>query len=328
MPTNLPPDYFKIEKEFRAARSTTEKIALLEELISVVPKHKGTDHLRADLRRRLSKLRDPSQSRKGIGRHESSFLIDKEGAGQVAVVGPPNVGKSALVAALTNANPEVSQAPFTTWEPSPGMMQLVDIQVQLIDTPPLHSDYVEPQLMDLLRRVDLILLVVDLETDPDEQLQQSLDILMENRIVPRRLLHRYDSTRRPAVKPVIVVANKADDEASAELFQLFCELLEQEWHCIPVSAATGRNFELLKQEVFDALNIMRVYSKPPGKPPDLNAPYVARKGITVQEFAAKVHKDFVENLSTARVWGSSEFDGQMVPRDHVLQDGDVVELRI
>ena len=119
-----------------------EQIALLEELISVVPKHKGTDHLRADLRRRLSKLKGQSQSRKEVSRRQSIFLIEKEGVGQVAVVGAPNVGKSALVAALTNATPDVSEAPFTTWQPTPGMMPFEDVQVQLIDTPSLCPEYV------------------------------------------------------------------------------------------------------------------------------------------------------------------------------------------
>jgi ribosome-interacting GTPase 1 len=247
MPTNLPPEYFEIDKELRAAKTVTEKIALLEELISTVPKHKGTDHLRADLRRRLAKLREQSQSRKGVSRRESVFLIDREGAGQVAVVGPPNVGKSALLAALTNAQPEVSPAPFTTWDPTPGMMPIENIQVQLIDTPPLHGDYVEPQFMDLLRKVDLILLVVDLQTHPFEQLENTLELLRAHRIWPLRQQNEYQGERRAAFKPILVLANKADDEDSDELVQLFCELMSEEWPCIPVSALTGRNFDLLKK---------------------------------------------------------------------------------
>jgi len=328
MPTNLPPEYFEVEREYRAAKSITEKIALLEELISTVPKHKGTDHLRADLRRRLSKLKASLETRRGVSRRESAFLIDKEGAGQVVVIGPPNVGKSALVATLTNANPEVADYPYSTWEPTPGMMPMEDIQIQLIDTPPLDGDYVAPQLLDLIRRADLILLIVDLQTNPDRQLEQTLAILEENRIVPRRRLDRYTGARRPTVKPLLVVVNKADDEDSDELFELFCELLDEEWPCIPISATTGRNLDRLKRAVFERLEVIRIYSKPPGKPPDLTAPYIAKKGITVGEFAGKVHKDFSEQLASARIWGSAEFDGQMVSRDYALQDGDIVELRI
>lgn len=328
MPTNLPPEYFEIDREFRAATSTTEKLRLLEELISVVPKHKGTDHLRADLRRRLSKLRERSQTRKGISRRESNFLIDKEGAGQVVLVGAPNVGKSALVAALTNASPAVSEAPFSTWKPTPGMMYVNDVQIQLIDTPPLHADYVEAQLMDLLRRCDLILVVVDLQTHPVEQLHQSLALMREQRIWPLREKKQYVGERLAAFKDLVVVVNKADDDDSDELFALFCDLLGEDWPCIPVSAQTGRNLEQLKRELFERLEIMRIYAKPPGKAPDFSAPFVMKVGGTVEEFAAEVHQDFVQSLGSARVWGSADFDGQMVPRDHVLRDGDVVELRI
>lgn len=327
MPTNLPPDYYTIEKEFRAAKSIPEKIALLEKMTRIVPKHKGTDRLRAGLRRKLSKLRTSAGARKGVSRRESAFLIDKEGPGQVVLVGPANVGKSALVVALTNATPEVADYPFTTWTPTPGMMPVKDIQIQLIDTPPLDRDYVDPQLVDLIRRADLILLVVDLQTDPDRQLEDTVAILEQNRIVPLHLADRYSEGRPLMIKPLLVLANKADDESSDELFELYCQLLEDEWPCLPVSATTGRNLDRLRWAVFEQLEIMRIYSKPPGREADLSSPFVMKKGSTLEEFARGVHQDFFEKLAGARVWGSAEFDGQMVSRDYVLQDGDVVELR-
>jgi ribosome-interacting GTPase 1 len=326
MPTNLPPEYFEVDKRYRAAKSTQEKIALLEELISTIPKHKGTDKLRADLRRRLSKLKTAPQTRKGISKQVSAFRIDREGAGQVAVVGPANVGKSALVAALTNATPEVADYPYTTWTPTPGMMPVEDIQVQLIDTPPLNRDFVEPELMALIRRSDLILLVVDLQTYPIQQLDDTVAFLQEHRIAPRHLADRYSEPRLTFI-PLLVLVNKNDDERSDEDFEVLRELLEDDWPLLPVSAATGRNFERLKQAVFEQLEIIRVYSKPPGEEPDLSAPFVLKKGSTVAELAGKVHQDFFHRLKSARVWGSATYDGQMVSRGHVLQDGDVVELR-
>ena len=168
MPANLPPDYFDAEKRFRAAKTTKEKIARLEEMLTIMPKHKGTDKLRADLRRRISKLKDVSQSKKGGAKRDSAFYIEKEGAAQVVVTGPTNTGKSALVAALTNATPEVAPYPNTTWKPTPGMMPVKNIQIQLIDTPPIDRDYIEPELIDLIRRADLILLVVDLQVQVEE----------------------------------------------------------------------------------------------------------------------------------------------------------------
>ena len=327
MPTNLPPEYFEVERRFRAAKSPEEKIACLEELYGTIPKHKGTDRLRADLRRRLSKLKAAAQTRKGAGRQASAFHIDREGAGQVAVVGPANVGKSALVAALTNATPEVADYPYTTWVPTPGMMPVEDIQVQLIDTPPLNRDFVEPELWNLIRRADLLLLVVDLQAYPIEQLEDTIAMLQEHRIVP---LHRKDRTtdqERLTFIPLLVVVNKNDDERTDEEYEVLYELLGDEWPLLPVSATTGRNFERLKWAVFEQLGIVRVYSKPPGEAPDLGAPFVVRKGTTVEEFAGKVHQDFMQNLKAVRVWGSAAYDGQMVSRSHVLQDGDVVELR-
>jgi ribosome-interacting GTPase 1 len=328
MPTNLPPEYFEADKRYRAAQSTAEKIARLEELLGTIPKHKGTDKLRADYRRRLSKLKSAAQAKKGPGRQESVYRIDREGAGQAIVMGPPNVGKSSLVAALTNASPEVSAAPFTTWEPTPGMMPVEDIQVQLIDTPPLNRDFVEPGLLDLFRSADLLLLVVDLQTDPLGQLEASIAFLREHRIVPSCLGEAPADDRGLSFVRVLVVVNKNDDEASDELCEVFQALLEDDWPLVPVSATTGRNLEFLKRVVFEQLEIIRVYSKPPGKKPDLDRPFVLPKGSTVEDMAAKVHRDFLDKLKAARVWGSADFDGQMVARDYALADGDVVELRL
>ncbi|HUV95519.1 MAG TPA: GTPase [Anaerolineae bacterium] len=328
MPANLPPEYFETEKRYRAAKSTAEKIACLGELLSVIPKHKGTERLRGDLRRRLSKLKTAPRGRKSRSRRDSVFRIVREGAGQVVVVGLANVGKSALVASLTNATPQVAAFPFTTWKPTPGMMPMEDIQIQLVDTPPLNRDFVEPELLDLIRGSDLILLVVDLQTDPVQQLEDTIALLLQHGIAPRHLKDRSAEQRRVTLIPLLVLANKSDDQSTDEDFEIFCELLEDDWPLLPVSATTGRNLQRLKQVVFERLEIVRVYSKRPGQEPDLDAPFVLKKGSTVADVAGKVHGDLFEKLKTARVWGTDVYDGQMVSRDHVLHDGDVVELQI
>jgi small GTP-binding protein len=326
MPTNLPPEYFEVERRYKAAQSDAEKISLLEELISTIPKHKGTDKLRAGLRKRISKMRDAAQSqKKKTSRHESSFHIEREGAGRVVLVGPPNAGKSSLVTTLTHATPKVSESPFTTWAATPGMMPFENIQIQLIDTPPLSREHIEPEMMDLIRTSDLILLVIDLQAFPFEQLETTVAILKEHRIEPSR---DQNEERGITHLPFIMILNKDDDEKSDEDFQAFCELLQEDWNLVSVSAATGRNLDELKQAVFKGLDIVRIYSKPPGKEPNLNSPFVLKNGSTLEEFAEKVHHDFVKNLKSARVWGSAVHDGQQVGRDHVLQDGDVVELHI
>jgi ribosome-interacting GTPase 1 len=327
MPQNLPPEYKKVELRYREAETDSERIACLEEMYSIVPKHKGTDKLRANLRKKLSKLKDASQTKKKVGKHESAFNIDKEGAGQAVLVGHANVGKSALVEALTNAEPEVADFPFTTWSPTPGMMQIDNIQGQLIDTPPINKEFIEPELVDMIRRSDLILLMVDLQAEPITQLEQSVAFLEEHRIVPRHRIEKYPEGERLTFIPMLVLINKNDDENSDEDFAVFQELVGEDWTMIPLSVKTLRNIDGMKAAVYDELDIIRVYSKAPGKEPDLSSPFVMDKGNTVEEFARKVHLDFYQNLKAARVWGTGVFDGQMVGRDHVLQDGDVIELR-
>lgn len=328
MPTNLPPDYFEAEAKYRAATSPEDKISWLQEMLRIMPKHKGTDKLRADLRKRLSKLKSAAQAKKKVGRRESAFQIDREGAGQVVVIGPPNVGKSSLVATLTNATPEVADFPYTTWDPTPGMMPLENIQIQLIDTPPLNQEFVDPELLNLVRRADLVLLILDLRTDPLEQLAESVALLREHRIVPQHQKAHYDGERRPVFVPLLVLVNKYDGPEADELWEIFQALLEGEWPLLPISTKTGHNLETLKWTVFERLRIIRVYSKAPGQDPNRDQPFILERGSTVEEFAGKVHQDFAEHLKTARLWGSATYDGLMVPRDYVLQDGDVVELHM
>jgi ribosome-interacting GTPase 1 len=328
MPTNLPPEYYKIEERFREAKTNEEKAALLEDMLSVIPKHKGTDHLRADLRRKLSRLKDASSAKGKVSRYASAFHIDREGAGQVSVVGPANSGKSAFVDALTNAEPEVAEYPFTTRRPTPGMMPIENIQVQLIDTPPIDGEFIEPELIDLIRRADLILLMIDLQGFPIEQFEQSIAFLEENRIVPSHRRAQFPEDRRWASPPFLILVNKVDDESLDEDYEVLREFIPREWHILPISVLSGRGLDAMKKAVFDALEIIRVYSKAPGRDPDYNSPFVMKRGGTVDEFAAKIHQDFARNLKAARVWGSGEFEGQMVSRDYELHDGDVVELRI
>ena len=327
MPTNLPPEYREVEKRYKAAKTPPEKIETLEELISTIPKHKGTDKLRAGLRKRLAKLKASAQTAKKTGKRPSAFRIDREGAAQVLVIGSGNVGKSALVDTLTNASPEVSGTPFSTWSATPGMMLIENIQVQLVDTPALNRDFVEPELMDLIRRSDLMLIVIDLQADTIQQLEDTLIQLEEHRIAPLHMREQHEGKRRFTFIPALLLVNKADDEASDRDFEVLLELLEEQWPMLPVSAKTSRNLDRMKQIIFDMLDIVRVYSKIPGKEPDTSAPFVMKRGGTVEEFAGKVHQDFVKGLKSVRVWGSSAFDGQMVNREYVLQDGDIVELR-
>lgn len=328
MPTNLPPEYFDAEKRYRSASTSAEKLACIEEMLTIIPKHKGTDKLRAGLRKRVSKLKSATQAKKSLAKHESAYHINKEGAGQVIIVGATNVGKSAMVAALTNAAPEVADFPHTTWKPTPGMMPMENIQIQLIDTPPLSKEYVDPEMMDLIRRCDLVLLMVDLQTDPLQQLEDTVALLEEHGIVPLRLKDRYKDKRGISLIPFLIMANKNDNIATDENLDIFRELLNDNWPMVAASVTTGRNLDRLKATIVERLNIIRVYSKSQGKKPDRSSPFVLKKGSTIVDFASKVHQDFAQKLKAAKVWGPAVFDGQMVQRDYVLQDGDIIELQI
>jgi len=326
MPANLQPQYFEAEKNFRLAKTTLEKIAALQEMLAIMPKHKGTDHLRAELRRRIAKLNQASD--KTAATQRASMIILKEGAAQVAVIGPPNVGKSQLVSRVTNASPTVAEYPFTTHTATPGMMEFENIQIQLIDTPPLVAHSTESWLPPTLIRADALLVVVDLSDDPLTQIEAITTELENMRIGidTRKAEEEQGSVLNQ--KKALIIGNKIDlDEASLNYTSLQHKYKDQ----LPVtaiSAKKGTGLEELKHKIYQMLDIIRVYTKMPGGKPDFNDPIILNRGSTLGDAAAAVHKDFRAGLKYARVWGSGKHDGVMVKRDHILKDGDIIELHI
>ncbi|HEV8132150.1 MAG TPA: GTPase [Acidobacteriota bacterium] len=324
MPANLTPEYREAEKHFKGAKTTGEKIAALEHMLATIPRHKGTEKIQADLKRRLSKLRT-TQEKKPASRSGLIYHVDKEGAGQVALVGPPNSGKSLLLRRLTRAAPEVAGYPFTTRVPLPGMMDFEDIRIQLVDLPPAHSDFPESWVYQIIRNADAALLVVDLG-DPDllEDLEATLAELAKAKV---QLGHSTEpGTPGWVAKPAILCANKNDLNGAAGNLGILEELYGDRGRILSVSAETNDGLESLRRALFDLLQVVRVYSKAPGKKPDLAAPYALKRGSRVIDLAGLVHKDFLTQLKFARVWGHGKFEGQMVNREYVLQDRDVVEL--
>jgi len=328
MPANLPPHYFEAEKRYREAQSPEDKVAALEDMLTIMPKHKGTDKLRADIRRRISKIKTQPRQKKAISRWESDYSIDKEGAAQLVVIGPPNVGKSSLVDTLTNATPEVADFPHSTWKPTPGMAPYENIQFQLIDTPPISDEFVDPLMADLLRRTDILLVMLDLQADPIQQFEDTLSILGEWRIFLEGMPVPEDLQKLPFVKKALIAANKMDEEENEEDFQVFLELSGLKLPCLGLSTLTKRNLEKLLVKMYDIAEIIRVYTKAPGKEPDPNSPFVLPRGSTLETLAEKIHKDFAHKLKYARMWGTDVFDGQMVQKDYVLQEGDTAEIHV
>lgn len=326
MPANLTPEYFNAEKEYKAAKTPEEKLVGLQRMLSVIPKHKGTDKLQADLRRRISQLKERLEQR--TKKKGPSFRVKPEGAGQMTLIGPPNSGKSALLAALSNAEPEIADYPFTTREPAPGMVHYKDVQIQLVDLPPVSREHCESFVFDNIKVSDGALLVIDLGApDPVEDLSQTLDVLQGKRIslVPPEA-DALEAEPGVAVVRSLLVLNKSDLDPDGELTALIREMIDSPLPFHVVSAQERVGLDGLVADIFDLLHVIRVYSKQPGKPPDLDAPFTTPIGTTVLDFAGRVHKDFAENLKSARIWGSAKFDGQIVQRDYVLQDGDIVEL--
>ena len=328
MPANLPPAYLEAEKRYREAKTPEAKVEVIEEMLTIVPKHKGTDKLRADLRRRVSKFKDQALHKKGVSKKKTAFTIDKEGAGQVVVIGPPNAGKSALVDILTNASPEVADFPHTTHKPTPGMVPYEDIQFQLVDTPPITRDYIDPLMADLIRRADIVVILLDLYADPLLQFEDIIYILQTLRIFPGNAPIPEDLNKTPFIKKMFVVANKMDKLEDEEDFEIFLELAEMKLSCLGISTRTGKNLMSFVEKLYELSEVIRVYTKAPGKEPDMKSPFVIPRESTLEDMAGKIHKDFVEKLKHAKIWGKSVRDGQMVQKDYVMQDGDVVEMHI
>jgi ribosome-interacting GTPase 1 len=326
MPANLPPQYFDAEKRFREAKTPAEKAAALEAMLAIMPHHKGTDKLRADLRRRLSKLKDEQERRKG-GSRSALFSVKREGAGQVALVGCPNAGKSQLLAALTNAEPEIADYPFTTQTPQAGMMAFENIQIQLVDLPPLTPDHTEPWAFNIMRNADCLLLVLDLSEDPLSELETIREVLRGQRIFLQGDAAE-DVETGSLIKKYLLVGNKADLPRSGENAAIFKEFYGERFPIIMISAKEGTQTEGLRQQLFSLLSILRVYSKRPGREADPSAPICLKQGSTVLDLAQEIHKDFVAKLQYARLWGSGRFDGQRVQRDYILKDGDIIELHM
>lgn len=330
MPANLPPEYFEAEKRFKQASTPAEKISALEALIATVPKHKGTDKLRADLRRRLSQLRKEAVSKKK-GSRTDFYTVPKEGAAQAALVGFPNSGKSSLLASLTNANPVIADYPISTVLPLPGMMPFEDIQIQLIDLPPIGNDATDGWVSAILRSADLLLLVLDLTEDPEVQAELLIDQLRRWNlyIIKNGETPAQDSKNSFSIfKRMLMVGNKKDIPGVEENFQTLKEKYGNQFQCIAVSALRKENIEELRRRIFDISGVIRVYSKPPGKEPDLSTPFTVPYGSTVIDLARFIHKDFIGNFKFARIWGSARFDGQRVEKNHILKDKDIVELRV
>jgi ribosome-interacting GTPase 1 len=328
MPANLPPQYSKAEEEYRKASTPADRLEKLREMFRLLPKHKGTEKLQSDLKQKISRARDDLEGA-GAGAKKSGVghRVPKEGAGQVVLIGGPNAGKSALLAALTNARPEVAAYPYTTRAPQPGMMAWEDVRVQLVDLPAIDADFMEAWVPGLVRSADAALLVADLGSDDvADAVEAALGRLAESRaeLVSELPFDSGDETIQHV--RTVLVANKVDAEGAGERLAILREWLGPRFPIVAASATAGAGLDEVRRAAYDALGVIRIYTKVPAKPVDRGHPFTLPMGSVVLDLAREVHRDLEQALKFARVWGSAAFDGQTVRRDHELRDGDVVEL--
>lgn len=332
MPANLTPDYKKAEAAYRRARDPQERLELLELMHRTIPKHKGTEHLRAEIKTKIKDLKaELTGPSKGGVRTGPATFIHPDGAAQVAIIGPPNTGKSSLHAALTGSHTAVGSYPFTTQYPEPGMLYVEDARIQLVDLPPISDQHPIPWIGNTLQSADGVLLVVDLgQPGCVEQIVLVREILEERRVT---LVGAWDTSPLPdddpfAIRlPTLLVANKADAIPDIEGDLAVCrELGDLHFPTIAVSTTTGEGLDEIGPWLFRNLDIVRVYTKVPGKDPDKDRPYTVRHGATVDDVARLVHRDLAASFRHARVWGRGSYDGQQVGKDHVVEDGDILEI--
>jgi hypothetical protein len=324
MPANLTPEYERAEQRYREATDDEERMAALQAMLSTVPKHKGTEKLQADIKRRLSQLRH-EQQRVAHTRGLDPFHIPRSGAGQVVLVGPPNTGKSSLLAAATNAEARVADYPFTTIVPQPGMWVLDDMQIELVDTPPFTAERMPAGLIGTIHNADVVCVVAEAGDAALDQVEMALGVLRARGLTLRSVPRNELAAAGAGFRPGLIVANKAE-LTSAGTLETLRELYRGNLEVIAVSAGTGRGLDDLFRRLWALLAMIRVYAKEPGKPLDRHRPFLLPAGATIADLARLIHRDLPETMKFARLWGHGRFEGQPVHRTEVLRDGDAVEI--
>jgi ribosome-interacting GTPase 1 len=329
MTANLSPEYKEAEARFRKATSHEERLRALEDMLAWIPKHKGTEKMQADLKTRIARMREEGDKAPRAGGGKSALItVERQTEAMAMLLGPPNVGKSSLLRALSKAQPEVAPYPFTTQVPCSGIARHEDVPIQIVDLPALSAERPLPWVIGQARNADLLFLVVDLSVDPLTELHDTLALLEQAKLFPRREPAAAPEEIRHRASRAAVVGNKLDAPGARENLEAFRELYDGELGLLSVSAATGEGVASVPAHVFEACRLLRVYAKQPGKPPDTEAPFVLRAGATVGTLAGRIHKDLAQTLKFARIWGAHTFDGQRVISDYALHDKDVVELHV
>jgi ribosome-interacting GTPase 1 len=332
MAANLTPQYLEAEAEYKKAQTAEDRLACLRQMYSLLPKHKASEKLQAELKTKMSDTRrELEQERRQPKKGGISAKFPKQGAGQYVILGGPNAGKSQLLCRLSRATPAVAPYPFTTHEPSAGMMSYEDVRVQLIDTPPITADFMETYLSSMVRNADAAILMVDLGDDDGPFAAET--VLERLRATKTELIGRppdLDDITDFSIEYIktMLVANKIDLPGAPERLEVIRDMFADRFPIHVIAAEHGTGLEELRAAVYQFLDVIRVYTKKPGKPADMTSPYTCARGSSVSELAAHIHRDLADSFKTARLWGTGVFDGQTVQRDHVLHDKDILELHV
>lgn len=327
MPANLTPQYQKAEEEYRKAQSPAEEVDCLSRMLQLIPKHKGTEKLQADLKTRLKEAKAAAESEKTAPKKGRSYRYPRQGAGQVILLGAPNSGKSRLLAELTNAEPEVADYPYTTREPLPAMMPFEDTQVQLIDLPPVTESHIEPYTINLVRSADMVILCFDGSSDDAPEETAAVIAQLHTRKTHLAETSGFDEDDFSTINvKTLFVVTRGDDPDVETRVEFFREMHNLSTETANVELDRAESVEDLRRRIYNALGVVRVYTKAPGKKAEYVDPYTVPAGGTVEDLARKVHRELADSLKYARVWHHGEPNPQDAGRDFELSDRDLVEL--
>ncbi len=388
MPTNVSPEFDRQRQVYEDTDDLEQRIIELQKLLSLAPRHKGGERMVMDYRKKMAQMKalvekrkEQDRARKSGGAEEG--VIRKEGAGQVCLMGVTNCGKSTIINGVTNAEFDIADYPFTTPIPTPAMLTLEDINIQLVELPGIFDGSYESgigrQSLAVARNSDCIALVIDLSRDIDAQMDVILQELDKARIRLNKEktavrvektgmgghmiygVHNFDGSKEEVVDYLtarritniivrfqksatfahlvdamdasvayvraMVVATKGDAEGSMERFQELEENYASRFDIIPISALRGENLDGMSWAFYNHLDILRVYTKLPGKKRE-KKPIVLPVGSVVEDAATKVHKElFVERFKAAVIIRENDkIKRRTVGLNYPLIDGDVLQL--
>jgi len=301
MPINVnDPEYVKAEKDFYEANNVEDQLFALERMISHAPAHKGAENLRQQLTTRRKKLEEQIEKKKKVGK-VTKVGIRKEDM-QAVLIGKTLSGKSSLINNLTNTKIKTGHNEFNTKKPEIAMMEHQTTQIQLIENPAIGSQYYD---RGLPHTADTLVLVV-------EKIEEIEELLKE-------------ANKHPGKK--IIVFTKIDLLEEKQKRKINATLQSKKYNFVLISNYTLEGIEELKEKIFSSFDILRVYTKEPGKEKS-NKPMIMKPGSIVKDAAEKILKGFSQRIKETKIYGpSAKFLGQTVGLKHKLKDLDVVEFK-